>query len=250
MGVTLDELTSPAFDEWLKTGRPVCALLPVGSVEPHGPHLPLATDTLISVSAAQRAVTLLAEHGIEALIAPNVPYGVTECASGFPGAVSIPAPVLTAYLRAVVQGLLRAGFVHVCLINNHLEPDHDRAVRDAIEGLPPARASVACPLRRRWARTLSDEFKRGECHAGRYETALVMADHAGLVDERARSGLPEVPISLSEQLLAGISDFRAMGLEQAYAGAPARATREEGEALLERLAAMIATTITEALGPG
>jgi len=81
--------------------------------------------------------------------------------------------------------------------------------------------SVACPLTRRWARTLSAEFKSGACHAGQYETAIVLAAAPGLVDEAARAGLPEVPVSLSERIGAGVTSFAAMGLDRAYAGAPA-----------------------------
>ena len=193
------------------------------------------------------AIEQLSELGITAAVAPAVPYGVTECAAQFPGTVSIDAPVLTAYLRAVVQGFLAAGVNHVCLVNNHLEPGHDAAVRGAIEGLATESASVACPLSRRWARTLSQEFKSGECHAGRYETAIVMAATPELVDETERANLPYVPVSLSEQLIAGVTDFKEMGMTNAYAGAPALASREEGQDLLNLLANMVATTVAEAI---
>jgi creatinine amidohydrolase len=240
-------LTSPAFGRLAEAGTLV-VLVPVGSVEPHGPHLSLETDTEISQGAAELAAARLEERGLLARIAPAVPYGVTECARGFPGAVSVPAAALTAYLGAVVDGFLAAGAAHVCLINNHLEPDQDRAVRAAIEGREPARVSVACPLTRRWARTLSDEFKSGACHAGRYETSLALARDPRLCDEAARAPLPEVPISLSDKLRAGISDFAAMGMDRAYAGAPAAATPAEGEALYQRLADMVVGEVLGALG--
>ncbi len=243
----IGDLTSPGFQSELDSGRPVVALVPVGSVEPHGPHLPLSTDTLISIGASRRAIPLLEAREIRALIAPAVPYGVTECAAALPGAVSIPAGALVGYLRAVIQGFLRSGLQHVCLVNNHLEPAHDQALRAALEGLEPGVASVACPLRRRWARTLSPEFKRGECHAGRYESALILAERPELVNERERTSLPEVKVSLSEQLMAGVNDFQEMGLADAYAGAPAEATTEEGEELMGLLAEMIATTVSEAI---
>jgi len=223
-------------------------LLPVGSVEPHGPHMSLVTDTVISEGAAERAAVLLDDRGIEARIAPAVPYGVTECAKKFHGAVSVPADVVSAFLRAVVEGFLATGVDHVCLINNHLEPGQDRAVRAAIDGLAPGSASVACPLTRRWGRTLSAEFKSGACHAGRYETSIVLARDPALVDEVARAGLPAVDISLSEKLRAGVEDFLDMGLERAYAGAPAEASAAEGHEILGKLAVMVATEVLEALG--
>ena len=243
----LGDLRSDEFAALVAGARPFAVLVPIGSIEPHGPHLPLATDALISQGACARAVGLLDAGGVDARVSAAVPFGVTECAAGFPGAVTVSPAALTAYLRAVVDGLLGAGARHVCLVNNHLEPAHDAAVRAAIAGLAPAQASVACPLTRRWARTLSDEFKSGACHAGRYETAIVMALAPALVDEASRSALPAVPISLSEQLRAGVTTFAAMGMDRAYGGAPAEATAAEGEGSLDRLAQMIATEVLEAL---
>ena len=247
MSGQLRDLTSPGLAERAAAGNLV-VLVPVGSVEPHGPHLSLVTDTEISLGAAERAAPRLRGHNLEVVIAPPVAYGVTDCAAGFPGAVSIPAAVFTAYLAAVVDGFLASGAAHVCLVNNHLEPAHDGAVRAVQEGRPPARVSVACPLTRRWARTLSDEFKSGACHAGRYETSLALARDPTLVDESARAGLPVVPISLSDQLRAGVTTFTAMGMDRAYAGAPAAATAAEGDEMFRRLADMVVGEVLAALG--
>jgi creatinine amidohydrolase len=223
-----------------------CALVPVGSVEPHGPHLPLGTDLVISEEACARAAAALEEKGVKTVVAPSVPYGVTDYAAGFAGAIGVPRAALEAFLRAIVERLLADGFAHVCLVNNHLEPAHDAAVRASIADLPKGKASVACPLTRRWARTLSDEFKKGTCHAGQYETSLVMA--AGASVRGSFAGLAPVAISLSDGIKAGKTTFRAMGIDQAYTGAPAAATREEGEALYEKLRDMIVAEVTEALG--
>lgn len=239
--------TTESFAALVAGDRPVAVLLPVGSVEPHGPHMTLVADTVISEGAAQRAVAALESAGVAALIAPAIPYGVTECAAGFAGAVSVPAAALQPFVRAVVEGYLAAGAAHVCVINNHLEPAQDGALRAAVDGLG-GRASIACPLTRRWGRTLSAEYKSGACHAGRYETSIVMAVRPDLVDEAARAGLPEVPISLSEKLASGVETFQAMGMARAYAGDPAAASAAEGDELLDRLGAMVATEVLEALG--
>jgi creatinine amidohydrolase len=246
MATWLERLTTDQLRALLAGPRPVVALVPIGSVEPHGPHLGLGTDVVISQAACAAAAPRLDAAGVAAVIAPAIAYGVTECAAGFAGAVSVPAPVLTAYLRAIVDALLDGGVRHVCLVNDHLEPAHDRAVRAAVDGLDAA-ASVACPLTRRWARTLSEEFRSGACHAGRYETSIVLAAAPDLVDETARRGLPPVPISLSEALGRGVDTFAAMGLDRAYAGDPAAATAAEGEELIARLAEMVIAEVSEAL---
>ncbi len=228
--------------------RAVVALVPIGSTEPHGPHLGLGTDVLISAAACVRAVELLEKKGpLVAVIAPAVSYGVTDCAVGFPGAVSIPAPVLTAYVAAICDGLLAQGLRHVCLVNNHLEPAHDAAIRAVVAGRE-GKVSVACPLTKKWAKTLSAEFKSGACHAGQYETSIMMAAAPELVDEAMRATLQPVPVSLSDKLAAGVTTFTGMGMELAYAGDPAAASVEEGKHLIQRLAEMVVGEIREALG--
>lgn len=240
--------TTASLHKLLGEKRAVVALVPIGSTEPHGPHLGLGTDVVISAAACVRATELLEKRGpLVGVIAPAVSYGVTECASGFPGAVSVPAAVLTAYVAAVCDGLLAQGLRHVCLVNNHLEPAHDAAIRAVLEGRA-GKVSVACPLTKKWARTLSAEFKSGACHAGQYETSIMMAAAPEMVDEPMRTILAPVPISLSDKLRAGVTTFAAMGMELAYAGDPAAATIEEGEQLIQRLAEMVVGEVREALG--
>ena len=240
--------TTASLQELVGGKRAVIALVPIGSTEPHGPHLGLGTDVIISAAACVRACDLFEKRNtMVAVIAPAVSYGVTECAAGFTGAVSVPAEVLTAYLAAICDGLLASGVRHVCLVNNHLEPAHDAAVRAVLTGRDN-KVSVACPLSKKWARTLSAEFKSGACHAGQYETSIVMAAAPELLDDEVRRTLPAVPISLSEKLGAGITTFAAMGMTDAYAGDPAKASIEEGAQLIARLSDMVVGEVREALG--
>jgi creatinine amidohydrolase len=236
--------SSPAFGQAVATDV-LIVLVPIGSVEPHGPHLGLATDCVISEGICRVAAERLFERGFLPRIAPTVSYGVTECARAFAGAVSIPAEVLTKFLRAIVDSFLRDGAMHVCLVNSHLEPDQDRAVRAAIEGLD--QASVACPLIKKYARTLSEEFQSGACHAGQYETSLVLAERPDHVDTEIQKELEEVPISLSRALKSGVTDFVEMGLTRAYAGNPRAATAAEGKLLYEKLADMVVSEVMTAI---
>jgi creatinine amidohydrolase len=240
--------TTASLEALVAGKRGVIALVPVGSTEPHGPHLGLGTDVVISAAACLRAAELLERRGtMVGLIAPAISYGVTECATGFSGAVSIPAAVLTSYISAICDGWIASGVRHVCLVNNHLEPAHDAAVRAAAVGRE-GKVSVACPLTKKWARTLSAEFKSGQCHAGRYETSILMAAAPELVVEELRTRLPAVAVSLSEKLAAGVTTFEAMGLAAAYSGDPASASIEEGEQMIQRLGEMVVGEVLEALG--
>lgn len=243
----LSQATSPDIERDCQGGNKIITLLPIGSVEPHGPHLPLGTDTSISLGACRVGSTLLEQQGYRVWLAPAVPYGVTEYARNFPGAVSIPSEVLTGYLVAVVRGLLKTGATTVVLVNNHLEPAHDAAIRAVTREFSPGQVGVACPLTRRWGRLLSPEFKHGSCHAGQYETSLILAIAPETVQTQVAATLPAVPISLAEKIQSGVTEFVEMGLDRAYAGSPAQATAQEGRDMLNILGQMVATEATELL---
>jgi len=99
-----------------------------------------------------------------------------------------------------------------------------------------AKAVFVDVTRRPHPAKLGAEFQGGACHAGRYETSLVMAATPFLVHEDLAVGLPENPTSLSEAIAAGRHSFREAGGDRAYFGAPAEASAAEGEALLSQLA--------------
>jgi len=241
-------MTSDELGAVLRGTQPVAIMMAVGAIEPHGPHLPLDTDLIISRAAAERSLERLAAVGVRGLLAPDVAYGVTDCARGFAGAVGVTAAGLAAYLHDVIGAWLDNGAAHVCLVSNHLEPEHETVVRAAAARVAAGRCSAATPLERRWARTLDDEFKRGACHAGEYETSIVLAADPSAVRTSIMTSLPGVDVSLSDMLRSGKKRFVDMGLERAYAGDPARSSAAHGEEMLDRLAAMVAGEILAAMG--
>ena len=110
------------------------------------------------------------------------------------------------------------------------------------------RAQVLFPdnTRRRWAETLGEEFKSGDCHAGRYESSIVLAADPGAVRQDELRRLAPVRIELLAKLGAGARSFREAGASQAYCGDPAAASGQEGAELVERLAHMIVASAREA----
>ncbi len=241
----LGDLTTEECAALLARPHPV-ALLPVGSTEPHGPHLPLATDAILSERACELAAARLREGDVNAVAAPAVSYGVTRYAAGFAGAISLSPETAERLVEELCAAYRAAGFERVCVVNNHLEPAHLEALSRAVARVPGA--LFANQLTRRWGRTLGDEFRRGDCHAGSYETSLVMAARPELVRDDVRRALAAVPISLSDAIRAGRRTFVEMGADRAYVGTPAAASRDEGDALYDRLAAMVVTEVRESLG--
>ncbi len=223
-------------------------LWPVGSTEPHGPHSPLSTDPIISIGIAERVARRLADDPeLAVLILPTLAYAVTRYTAGFAGAIHVGEDSLRSMIVDVCRSLAAQGFPHVVLVNNHFEPEHVQTLHRALDELEAEgiRAGYLDLTRRERARRLTEEFKLGECHAGRYETSLVLAQEPELVDREAMARLPYVGVSLPEVIAAGLKDFRDMGLAEAYCGAPAEATAEEGEASYETLADMTVEVIRE-----
>jgi creatinine amidohydrolase len=253
--IALAELTTEELASFLEraAGRAI-ALVPIGSTEPHGPHLPLSTDALLSIEVCRRAVGALRASGRAAIVAPSIPYGVTRYAAGFRGAIGVSEETLTRVLGDVARALLDDGFAHVAFVNNHLEPEHVEAVARTVTAIAgergPEAVSFPNQLTRRWGRTLTDEFKRGDCHAGRYETALVLAAQPELVRGEIARDLPTLDVSLSKAIAARAPGdppvtFGRLGMKRAYTGAPSEATRDEGDGVYARLVEMVVTEIGE-----
>ena len=230
--------------------RGLVAILPVGSTEAHGPHLPLATDVIISEEMALRAASKLAVKEVDTLVLPSIAYSVTDFSSDFPGTISIRKETAAALIRDVCVSLYRQGARLVVIANSHLEPEHIASINDAIELVRNETGrAVEFPdkRKRRWAETLSEEFRRGDCHAGSYETSLVMAARPDLVRDAIREDLERVPISIGAKIREGARSFTEAGGAEAYFGDPRGASPEEGEAMYEALSDMIVTTVEEAL---
>ncbi|MEM7308304.1 MAG: creatininase family protein [Planctomycetota bacterium] len=229
----------------------VVVILPVGATEPHGPHLPLDTDVTIAEAQSRRAAERLAAEGVETVLLPSVAYGLTHFTDGFAGRISLRPGTLWALLEDVIESLEDQGVRRIVFSNAHLEPAHVQILRgvagDCAE-LTKYRAQVIYPdnTRRRWAGTLGEEFKSGDCHAGRYESSIVLAADPGAVREDERAALPPVAIDLIGKMKGGAKTFQQAGADAAYCGDPASASAEEGVDLIDRLATMIVESVREA----
>jgi creatinine amidohydrolase len=220
-------------------------LLPVGATEAHGPHLPLGTDTLLSLELARRVGRALLGGGRRVVVAPPVTYSVAEYGGGFAGTISIQRSTAIALLSDVCVSLVEQGFRRVCLLNNHLEPAHVQSLGEAcveVERRTGVRIIFPDQTERRFARTLTDEYKRGACHAGSYETSLLLAHRDHSVRSLHRE-LPPRQIDLVQKMRSGIRTFVEAGAPDAYFGDPAGATVEEGEWSYQRLVEMALSVI-------
>jgi len=94
-----------------------------------------------------------------------------------------------------------------------------------------------------WALRLGEEFRSGACHAGRFETSIVLAERPALVREAIRANLAANPASLSRAIREGRQNFAEAGGPRAYFGFPAEATADEGRATIDALGAILAEAV-------
>ncbi|MFT3838749.1 MAG: creatininase family protein [Myxococcaceae bacterium] len=227
-------LTWPKVSSLAKAGA--LALLPVGSTEAHGPHLPLSVDVVIAEEVCRRVAGKLSDKDF--VMFPPVAYSLTDFAASFAGTVSVPAAAAEAALTAVLLGIAQHGFPLVAVVNHHLEPAHFSVVHratKAAQAQTKVRLVAADHRRPPFGPKLGEEFMHGGSHAGSYETSLMIAAAPQLVDDGARKKLPELSIDLPAKIKGGAKNFVECGGADAYFGNPAKASRAEGDRLFEVL---------------
>ncbi|MGA9795871.1 MAG: creatininase family protein [Rhizomicrobium sp.] len=247
----------PAFAEnsWiavraaLQSGKPAVAILPCGATEAHGPHLPLNTDVIISEGMASHALAAFHAEGYIGFVLPPLAYMPADYAQAFAGTINVSAGTAKALLLEIAASLKSQGFACLALANSHFDPANVAMLREAADeirarGLPVAFADFT---RRKLALMLTAEFQSGACHAGQFETSLVMAARPDLVDENTRRGLADNDASLTEAFAKGARSFEAAGGPEAYFGFPRNAGAEEGQQSFRIMTRALVMAVKEAL---
>lgn len=225
--------------EKVKEGQRLVLLFPLGATESHGPHGPLSTDITISLEVCLRSAEKLRAKGYDALVLPPLAYAVAEFAREFPGTISISSEVETNLISDICLSLIKHGMDKIAIFNSHFDPGHLKCVYDALE-LVKEKSGVKILFtditRKKYSTRLTEAFKKGETHADRYETSLIMAIDPSLIDEETRKSLPYLPINLVDKIFKeGLDGFKAFGMSESYCGDPASASAEEGEEILKKL---------------
>ena len=206
----LAELTWP--DAGSRAPGSVLAV-PIGATEQHGPHLPLCTDTEIAVAL----VAALSRERVTVIVAPPLAYGSSGEHAGFAGTLSIGQPALELVLVELCRSAA-ATFERVLLVSAH--GGNAQTVTGAVSRLRAEGRDVRA-WQPRW---------RGDAHAGRTETSIMLALAPGLVRrQEARAG-PRTPVT---ELLPRLKTdgVRAVS-DNGVLGDPAGACAEEGLELL------------------
>ncbi|MGD8397994.1 MAG: creatininase family protein [Anaerolineae bacterium] len=237
-----DELTWPEMREAID--RQPVILLPFGTIEDHGPHLPINTDNVI-VEAICLEVARRAPG--EVLVMPLVSYGLDEHHMDFPGTVAVDTEALLRYVTDVAASPARHGLTHVLIVNGHGSnaPVADLAARQVVlrtgiacgamspnAAIDPTLAEPALSAGRRSA-------PGGVAHAGEYETAMMLHLRPDLVHmDRAVCEMGQLTLEYfnwdhDEPSVLSWQDWWSRMSESGVCGDPTVATAEFGRALFE-----------------
>lgn len=233
----LSAMTSPQTADAVAQSR--TAVIPLGSIEQHGPHLPNGTDTIAAELVARRVADLM-----DAVYVPFSPYGVTPIHAGHPGTINLRRETFEALLTDVCTELIATGVRIVVLVNWHegniasmnaiatdLQDKHDVVVV----------AAQACYTAQRLYRDAGGELT----HGGGIETLAVLA-HDPELARLERAAQPRRPPGAAEldamrrssEVYGFITDVSEL-TEDGWYGNPGWATTE----LAESFADVVATEV-------
>jgi creatinine amidohydrolase len=248
-----EELTSPEVDA-LDRDRTVL-ILPLGSVEQHGNHMPLGTDTMLAHAVSLAA----AEKAAGTLVLPPPWYGFSAHHMRFAGSVTLRAETLMAVAEDIVASLVRHGFRRILIVNGH---GGNSGVIDVLASTLGQKhygeARIAALTYFQLAREAIAELRQSEPggmgHACEFETAMVQHIRPELVKiDRAATTYPD-PGSryLTTDLLGGSAirvyhDFADLS-PTGTLGDPTLATPEKGAAFFEAVAGELAAFVEDFRG--
>lgn len=110
------QLTAPEVASRLAAGA--VAILPMGSLETHGPALPMG-DYLVAEEIAARIAAAALAAGADALVAPAIPFGGEDFFAGVAGGITLSVPTLTAVIEEMAEAFIRTGTRRILIVNGH-----------------------------------------------------------------------------------------------------------------------------------
>ena len=218
----IERMTTEAFADGLKKTRTV--IVPLGSIEEHGPHLPMHTDIFHAYEIAKRAADL-----VPVFVAPPICFGVCRSTADFPGTIGIQPGTLISLVGDVSRALYRHGMRNFIFYSGHAGANHMAALFWAADDLVGTYGDVACAVITDLDLCDTEFFElletRGDSHAGELETSLIMALAPDLVGELPGADWPSFPRPF---VVRDTKEYWKSGVW----GDPTKASREKGEKMV------------------
>jgi len=246
-----DELTWPEVRDAVAAQR--VAVLPVGTIEQHGPHLPLLTDVITATEMSRLAVERKPE---QAVLMPSVYYAFNEHHLDFPGTIAVEGPTFINYVSDIGKSLAYHGFRKILLVNGHGSnvPFLDVAARnitnhsEAICAMVPWWNLVPKPLLKELRES---EFPGGMAHGCEMETSvlLYLCGHLVQMDKAEK----DLPVQKSEYFYWDLQapspvffqEFFSRYSRTGTSGDPTKATVEKGARFVQAVVDNLVKVIGE-----
>jgi len=233
--VHIEELTWPEIRDGIAAGV-TSIIIPIGSTEQHGPHLPLGTDSYHTVAVLERVA-----KSLPAFLAPLSPVGRAQHHMDFPGTISIRQETLKAIVRDYCESFAHHGFRNVLLYSGH--GGNALPLATAIAELQPDFADLRIIGCTDWSIYDNTLFRRAAefginritagGHSGELETSMILALHPDLVQmERAEPGYMGDPEVIRPQLFR---DGTRSVTENGILGDPRSGNAARGQEYLDAL---------------
>jgi creatinine amidohydrolase len=244
MEVRWERLTAPELKALAERGA--LPVLPVGSLEQHGPHLPVWTDSFIAhalaVAAAGRATD------IPAVVLPPLWTGLSEHHLPFGGTITLDHATFHAVLRCVVRSLVAQGWRRLLVLNGHggnIEP-LAVSVRELAHEFGIAVVATTWPMVAPAEIAATLTAQSGIQHACEGETALWLALDAAQVREGLLAAAAQGPAGVNAPAgYARFFSFAERAPQTGVRGDPRAATAEKGRAILEAVATRLAAAMRD-----
>jgi creatinine amidohydrolase len=233
--VIIEEMTMTEFEAGL--ARTQTVLIPFGSVEEHGPHLPLSTDTIEAYEVCKKAALQT-----PLFVAPPVHYGNCRSTACHPGTISITTGTLKALFSDIVTSLRGHGLRKFVALTGHAGGAHRMALQDAGEELIARFADISVAVVSEF--DLAQEQGRGlietagDAHAGEIETSRILHSHPHLVKGSAPREFPSFPTGIL------VRDKRRYWPGGVW-GDPGKATADKGSRLEQLVVASLLSLVRD-----
>ena len=232
----LEALTTLKAKKRIEEGNRI-GILPVGSVEQHGPHCPLGTDAFIA-----RVIALGVAEKLDAICLPPLYYGVAAHHMNFAGSITVTPQALTMFVQNIVESMAAQGLRSLLVLNAHGGNTGAIAaalvnVREKYPDLFLAQSSVWLALNEAYE-TLPPEIRQDSwrtmiSHAGLFETSVVMAVEDGLVDVDQLAPVSNAPFVQASDPAMTVVEKVERFTPAGYGGDPTPASAELGRRFIE-----------------
>ncbi len=186
----IEELTSKEFEELSK--RIKTLIIPIGSIEAHGPHLPLATDLYTIYEVCKRL-----SKEVEVLVSPPIYYGLCRSTKHLSGTISISGEVLKTFILNLLSEFYRQGFRNFFILSGHAGKTHLAYLIDAaetfLEKVKDVKFFVADIYQLLKEVLVEMKISESDSHAGEWETSLIMYLKPELVKKEGFEDYPHFP---------------------------------------------------------